>query len=323
LAFNGPGHAVSSPLAISVVIPTFNRAGVLARCLASVLGQTLSPLEIVVVDDGSTDETADVVKAQASERIRYVRLPQRSGAQAARNRGIRESKGNWIAFQDSDDEWLPDKLERQIALLAEADFDRWTVVHGQALVQEPSGSISQMGAPSIPEQRPLDVLLRGPATFFPALLVSRPALARLGSLDESVPSFQEWETSIRLAKFCRFVEPRQPVFLYHRMTHNAISRSGPDDIRGYEYVIEKFRDEIVERCGEDAWDDHILGQLQRSLEFELWDDARRFLALMRERDARYYMYALCLRLRVRPSYIDRVRRFFGRSGSRRRTAAAA
>ncbi len=101
---------------ISVIIPTHNRAGLLRRALASVQNQTRRPDEVIVIDDGSTDETAQVVCGEFP-RYRYVRQPRR-GVAAARNKGAGEAMGRWLAFLDSDDEWRPAKLERQLAALA-------------------------------------------------------------------------------------------------------------------------------------------------------------------------------------------------------------
>ncbi len=293
-----------SPPRISVVIPTFNRAAVIRRSLDSVLAQTLQPLEVILVDDCSTDETERVVRELGSGLVRYVRLDERLGAQAARNRGIREARGDWIAFQDSDDEWLPDKLERQVALLARRGFDPCTVVHGSAVVP---GRSDPMPERRIPEDA-LDALLQAPAPFLQAMLVSRAALERIGGLDEQVPSFHEWETSIRLAGFCEFVEPADPVFVYHAGRLDSISASGVAYVRGYEYVIDKFRSEIVERCGAETWEWHVRFLVRSALNFGLWDEARRLLARSRERDARHYAYALCARLRLGPSYVARARR---------------
>jgi glycosyltransferase involved in cell wall biosynthesis len=103
---------------VSVVIPTFNRAHIVTRAIDSVLAQTYCPCEILVVDDGSSDNTADVLQSYA-DRIVYIRQ-KNSGPAAARNRGIRESKGEFIAFLDSDDVWLGTKIERQATLLQRA-----------------------------------------------------------------------------------------------------------------------------------------------------------------------------------------------------------
>ena len=96
---------------ISVVIPCFNRKNTLSRSIDSVINQTYKPFEIIVVDDGSTDGTRDFI-LNSYPNIRYFFQPKK-GVSSARNKGIRESSSNWIAFLDSDDEWLPQKLEKQ------------------------------------------------------------------------------------------------------------------------------------------------------------------------------------------------------------------
>lgn len=102
---------------ISVVLPTFNRANRLVRAVECVLGQTHHDLELILVDDGSTDETPNIVRTFEDRRLRYIRLPSNVGQAAARNIGIREAAGAFVAFQDSDDIWLPHKLELQLKVL--------------------------------------------------------------------------------------------------------------------------------------------------------------------------------------------------------------
>lgn len=101
---------------VSVIIPTFNRAAFLREALDSVFAQTLQPFEVIVVDDGSTDNTEAVVRALQAVHSSLQYLPQRnSGPAAARNAGMRAATGHWLAFLDSDDLWVSDKLERQLA----------------------------------------------------------------------------------------------------------------------------------------------------------------------------------------------------------------
>ena len=102
---------------ISVIIPTYNRASLLPRALDSVLRQTWEDLEVIVVDDASRDDTPQVMAACTDPRVRYIRLEKNSGACVARNTGVAQARGEWIAFQDSDDLWLPEKLEKQMAYL--------------------------------------------------------------------------------------------------------------------------------------------------------------------------------------------------------------
>src|SRR5438309_1030869 len=110
-------YQTTRPLSVSVVIPTFNREHLIGRAIASVLPQLTSNDELLVVDDGSTDNTRTAVAEFRDERIRYIRQPNQ-GAGAARNRGTREAVGDVIAFLDSDDVWLPRKLDLQVRFMA-------------------------------------------------------------------------------------------------------------------------------------------------------------------------------------------------------------
>ncbi|MGA7301658.1 MAG: glycosyltransferase family A protein, partial [Candidatus Sulfotelmatobacter sp.] len=101
---------------VSVVIPTYNRAGTVPRAIESVLAQTFTDLEVIVVDDGSSDDTGKVLGEMFGERIRYF-AQVNQGASIARNRGIEEARGEWIAFLDSDDLWEKEKLEWQLKAL--------------------------------------------------------------------------------------------------------------------------------------------------------------------------------------------------------------
>ncbi len=105
---------------ISVIIPSFNRAQLLRRALASVYAQTLLADEVIVIDDGSTDDTQKTV-AQYFPQVTYIHQPNQ-GVSVARNTGIKQAKGQWLAFLDSDDEWLADKLFQQINALKNTDY---------------------------------------------------------------------------------------------------------------------------------------------------------------------------------------------------------
>jgi GT2 family glycosyltransferase len=116
---NGPSNGVS------VIIPTYNRADLLGRAIKSALEQTITPAEVIVVDDGSTDNTAAVVQAFGN-RVRYMRVPN-GGVSRARNAGIAAATGDWVALLDSDDIWEPSKLETQLALATGTPEIEWIV----------------------------------------------------------------------------------------------------------------------------------------------------------------------------------------------------
>ncbi len=99
---------------ISVIIPTYNRGKIIGNSIKSVLNQTFKNLEIIVVDDGSKDNTKEIVDEFKDERVRYIKLNNNTGAANARNIGIKNAIGQYISFQDSDDIFYPDKLERQL-----------------------------------------------------------------------------------------------------------------------------------------------------------------------------------------------------------------
>ena len=107
---------------VSIVMPSYNTAGFIDKSIESVLAQTYTNWELIIVDDCSTDNTEEIVNSFEDERIKFFKNETNSGAAVSRNKALREAKGKWIAFLDSDDLWHPEKLERQIAFMEENDY---------------------------------------------------------------------------------------------------------------------------------------------------------------------------------------------------------
>ena len=105
-------------VAVSVILPVYNRSGSLADSMRSVLSQSYRDLELIVVDDASTEDLRPIVDSVNDPRVRYIRRERNGGASAARNTGLAAAQGRFIGFQDSDDLWLPNKLQLQMDLLA-------------------------------------------------------------------------------------------------------------------------------------------------------------------------------------------------------------
>ncbi len=241
---------MSSAINISVVVPVYNRGTTIRRCLESVFGQTVSPYEIIVVDDGSTDNTASVVRSIGDERLRLIAMPSNRGAQAARNVGIANARGNYIAFLDSDDEWLPEKLELQVREIAEGQEPR--VIHGGALtLTEGQRARRPFPVPKLDGSVYKDLLSR-PGPLYPCLLVPKRCFEEIGFLDEQTPSYQEWDTCIALARKFDFVFVDKPLMIYHTHGGETISRDRIREAKGWQYVVEKYKAEMLHHIGRTA-----------------------------------------------------------------------
>jgi glycosyltransferase involved in cell wall biosynthesis len=183
---------------VSVVIPTHNRSGLLSLTLRSVLRQLGVDLEVVVVDDGSTDGTASMVERLADPRVRMVRHPTPQGVSRSRNAGIAEAKGWWVAFLDDDDLWAPDKLARQLAAAGAA---RRVWAYAGSVNVDDGLRILEGGPPPLPEQVPE---LLGRYNPVPAgasnVIVRAEALARVGGFDPGLRRTEDWDLWIRLAR---------------------------------------------------------------------------------------------------------------------------
>ena len=107
---------------VSIIMPSYNTAAYIAKSIQSVINQTYTEWELIIVDDCSVDNTYEIVKAFCDSRIRYFENENNRGAAVSRNKALREAKGKWIAFLDSDDMWLPEKLERQIEFMEVNDY---------------------------------------------------------------------------------------------------------------------------------------------------------------------------------------------------------
>jgi glycosyltransferase involved in cell wall biosynthesis len=198
----GSPHATSSPR-VSVIIPTYNRERYLSASINSVLSQTLRDLEVIVVDDGSTDATAALVETIADERVRYYARPH-CGLSGSLNFGIRQARGEYVARLDSDDILLTDGLD---ALAAVLDTTRRVgVVWGRArlMTREELDLPRTRGGP---EHFPGDLLrslLYDDCTCCNAMLIRRACFEQVGRYDERLAFSEDWDMAIRLARCVDF-----------------------------------------------------------------------------------------------------------------------
>lgn len=214
---------------VSVIIPTYNRAALVQEAVASVLAQTFTDFELLVVDDGSTDATVQVL-APYQGRLRLLRLPARQGVSAARNRGVQEARGEWLAFLDSDDLWLPHKLARQLAWLADrphlqiAQTEEIWLRHGRRVNpkkrhRKPAGWIF---LPS------LELCLVSPS----AVMLRRELFLQAGGFDESLPACEDYDLWLRLSWQYEIGLVPEPL---------VIKRGGHADQLSRQWGLDRFR----------------------------------------------------------------------------------
>jgi glycosyltransferase involved in cell wall biosynthesis len=243
---------------VSIVIPTYNRAQLIERAVHSTLSQTFTDLEVIIVDDASTDNTRDRINTlkRVDQRINYLWHDSNRGAQAARNTGIAAASGPYVAFLDSDNQWLPQKLERQMALFSNKSTSPGVVYCGYSKVS-PAGDVLHEYVPryrgSVYKQTLVDWL-----TDTSTIVVRKDILEKIHSFDDTVSSHQEWDLCIRLARECEFDFVPECLAIYHEHTLPSISKDYLRDACGYATIVETHREAILSECGRRVFSEHCL-----------------------------------------------------------------
>jgi glycosyltransferase involved in cell wall biosynthesis len=218
------------PPEIAVVIPVYNRESRIAACVESVLGQTLAPVEIVVVDDGSTDQTSSALK-RFGDRIRIVTLSENRGVSAARNTGVARTKSPWISFLDSDDLWKKDKLETQWRYIATYPF--YEIVQSAEVWYRRGIRVNPSKHHEKPEgwiwRRSLDLCLVSPS----AVMMKRDLFQSHGGFDESLPACEDYDLWIRIARNHLIGFDPNPSVIKHGGHGDQLSKAFP--------AIDRFR----------------------------------------------------------------------------------
>jgi len=187
-------------VSVSVVIPAYNAEATLARALDSVLAQTQRAGEIIVVDDGSNDATADLALSYVGRGVRLLRVAERRGAAAARNLGVAAAEGCWIAFLDADDEWLPDKLEKQLAAVSSNSEVAFAFCASEEFSADgsPLGDTFR-GWPVTAGKEAWKALLACNFVATPTVIARRRLLLQVGGFDETLRVAEDQDLWIRLA----------------------------------------------------------------------------------------------------------------------------
>lgn len=221
---------------ISVVIPTYNRKNSISACVNSVLKQTYPNIEIIVVDDASVDETYELFENIEDERLFYYRYEINQGACFARNLGAEKAKGDYIAFQDSDDQWLPEKLEKQMAYLKKIDAD--FVFCGMNRI-EPEASIYYPIVDFIEEKNAIEQLLTNNVISTQTMLMKRAVIEAI-HFDTSFTRFQDWDFALQVALHGFKIGYLKEALVDSAVQANSISINVKTGM-AYEHLYEKYR----------------------------------------------------------------------------------
>lgn len=223
-SLRGPYAPVPAGPRVTAIIPTRDRAQWLRRAIDSVLRQTFGDFELIVVDDGSIDDTGEVVASIADPRITYIRLSG-TGQSRARNEGIARARGDWVAFLDDDDEWLPEKLEKQLALLPE--MPGVGAVYGRMCVQTGDEFRTPKNLDRLPSGDVSSSMLKENMIVMPSVfMVRRDELVRVGGFDETLHWGEDRDLWLRLAQQgTPFIASTEPLIIYHTGHEGRLSKA--------------------------------------------------------------------------------------------------
>lgn len=229
---------------VSVILPTYNRAKTLHRAIQSVLNQTFGDFELIIVDDGSTDDTEEAIKAFRDNRIKYIKCKENKGAPVARNTGIGLAEGEYVAFQDSDDEWLPEKLEKQMKIFETTPINVGIVY--TAFWQKKDNSQIYIPYASV-KQKEGDIhteLLKESFIGLPTVVIRKKCFEKAGMFDENLPRLQDWELVIRLAKHYNFRFIDEPLVTAYYLP-DSITANRSVHIKALEIILTKHFEDFA------------------------------------------------------------------------------
>lgn len=227
---------------VTVVLPTYGRPAFLPQAIESVVSQTYDRIELVVVDDGSPDPIAPIVRSANTGdlKVEFIRHETNQGASAARNTGIQRSTGDLVAFLDDDDIWRDTKIERQVKLFSRSPSRLGVVYTGQKYVDQ-EGRTTNVRMPTTSGNVTRALLTGEPINPFSCVMVRAEVINDAGTPDERLPSLQDWEWYLRLSRHCTF-KPIPEALVVRRVGHDQIGseHEAKRDV-SYPLIIKKHR----------------------------------------------------------------------------------
>lgn len=229
---------------ISVILPTYNRAKFLERSIASLLNQTYQDFEIIIVDDASIDSTSEIVERLSNPKISYIRHSENKGAAAARNTGIRNANGKYIGFQDSDDEWLPNKLSKQMDVFENSTNRVGVVYCGTWLIRKNKKKYIMLPNRKIYEGDIYSNLFRINFVDTPASVVRKECFEKAGLFDESLEGAccEDWELWLRISKSYEFRYINEPLLNSYYTHPNINEQRNLIEVKTIKLILKKHQD---------------------------------------------------------------------------------
>lgn len=207
---------------VSVIIPVYNRAHLLKRTLGSVLAQTFTDFEVLVVDDCSLDSPEPVIAAYGDSRLRYLRQSKNKGVAAARNRGLREARAPYVAFLDDDDEWLPEKLALQVDLFHRSSEDVGLVYTGVETLSDDDNR--WIHTPSARGNLYRELLVRNQLHGGSSAMIRRNIITTVGFFDETLSAIEDYDYWLRISRYYKIDCIDSPLVRYHDLRSATTER---------------------------------------------------------------------------------------------------
>ena len=250
---------IKTPPFFSVVIPTYRRPEYLAEALASVLKQTFQDFEVIVVDDDTEEQGRAVVESFGDKRVSYVRNDRQRGGAGTRNAGIFRATGQWVAFLDDDDIWMPEKLAFQHEQIEASDSDLGLVYTGHTRF-DPETNNTYTFVPAHQGWIEKDLFVKNVVNGFYSVAIRRDILNDIGGLDERFPAMQDLELYIRVAKNYKAAYLPQPLVRVRGSRTGRITTNHGSKLKASKLFTQKYKTEI-----------------NRSLRFKHWAASQTFM----------------------------------------------
>jgi glycosyltransferase involved in cell wall biosynthesis len=242
---------------ISVVITTFNRENVIGRAIKSVINQSFEDYELIIIDDGSEDDTEEVVRRFNDKRIKYIKSKTNEGQNPSLNRGVNHASGGYIAFLDSDDEWLPEYLNKSI--IAFNNNPSVGAVYSKAGSYAPDGEFHEGFQFQLEGDIYKEALAQGYLAYMITIVVKKEIIDLLlpQPFDPSFVYGQDDDFCFRVAKICRIALVSEPLAIIHndgdhQGGEQSISKRYDLIAEGQHQLLSKYEDDILQYCGSEV-----------------------------------------------------------------------